>query len=223
MIVNRPGSPQTVVRFSWPAIAYSDERRVPLLVAAAILGGTFTSRLNNNLREQKGYTYGAGAGTEYYQGSEDPRRGPSLVSASASVRADVTGASVTRVPAASSSACAPGDITADELEKARSTLRNMRISAGESLDGLVSEQDAIVTYGLGPESLARDFARLEEVDLKTVNAAARAVLVPDGGVLVLVGDAKSIKQAARQPGPAGAGRRHGRAVPLGEVRSSRRR
>jgi predicted Zn-dependent peptidase len=87
-----------------------------------------------------------------------------------------------------------GDITAEELEKARSTLRNMRISAGESLDGLVSEQDAIVTYGLGPESLARDFAKLEEVDLKTVNAAARAVLVPDGGVLVLVGDAKSIRK-----------------------------
>jgi predicted Zn-dependent peptidase len=193
VIVDRPNSPQTVIRFAWPAIAYSDERRIPLSLASSVFGGMFTSRLNNNLREQKGYTYGAGAGVEYYAGSEDPRKGPSVVSATSSVRADVTGASL-REFLIELERMRKGDITADELEKARSTLRNARISSGESLGGLVGELDAIVTYGLGPDSLANDFVKLDHVDVAAVNAAARAVLIPDGGVLVLVGEAKAIKK-----------------------------
>jgi zinc protease len=193
VIVDRPNSPQTVVRFSWPAIGYGDERRIPLGLATTVLGGTFTSRLNNNLREQKGYTYGAGAGVDYYQGSADPRNGPSSVSCSASVRADVTGASL-REFLIELERMRKGDITPDELEKARSTIRNGRVSSGESLGGLVGELDTVVTFGLGPDTLAQDFARLDQVDLATVNAIARAVLVPDGGVLVLVGEAKAIKK-----------------------------
>jgi predicted Zn-dependent peptidase len=191
VIVNRPNSPQTVIRFAWPGVAYSDDRRIPLLVATSVLGGTFTSRLNYNLREQKGYTYGAGAGVEYYTGSEDPRRGPSVVAASASVRADVTGASL-REFLAEFARIRTGDVTADELEKARSSLRNARVTAGESLDGLVSELDGIVSFGLEPDSLAQEFAKLEQLDLKAVNAAARSILNPDGGVLVLVGEADAI-------------------------------
>jgi zinc protease len=193
VIVDRPNSPQTVIRFAWPGIAYSDERRIPLAFATTVLGGSFTSRLNNNLREQKGYTYGAGAGIDYYAGTEDPRKGPSAVSATASVRADVTGASI-REFLAELERMRKGDITSDELGKVRSTLRNGRIQSGESLGGLVAELDAVVTYGLGPDSLAQDFAKIDQVDLATINAAARAVLVPDGGVLVLVGEAKVIKK-----------------------------
>jgi predicted Zn-dependent peptidase len=200
VIVDRPNSPQTVIRFVWPGVTYADERRIPLVVAAAALGGTFTSRLNNNLREQKGYTYGAGAGLEYYQGSEDPVRGPSAIGASSSVRSDVTGASV-REFLREFDRMRVGDLTADELEKARSSIRNMRVLAAESLDGLVSELDTIVTYGLPPGSVAQDLARLDAVDLAAANAAARALLVPDGGVLVLVGEAKAIrKQLLDVPG-----------------------
>jgi predicted Zn-dependent peptidase len=199
VIVDRPSSPQTVIRFVWPGVTYADERRIPLLVASAVFGGMFTSRLNNNLREQKGYTYGAGAGLEYYQGSEDPTRGPSLIVASSSVRADVTGASVVEF-LKEFERMRVGDITAEELGKARSSLRNMRVQSGESLDGLVSELDAIVTYGLAPESFANDLARLDTIDLAAVNAAARSLLVPDGGVLVLVGEAKSIKRQLDIPG-----------------------
>jgi predicted Zn-dependent peptidase len=192
VIVDRPNSPQTVIRFSWPAIPHADDRRIPLGVAITVLGGTFTSRLNYNLREQKGYTYGAGAGAEYYPGSDDPRRGPSLVAASASVRTDVTGASL-REFLAEFDRIRKGDITAEELEKARSSLRNARVTAGESLDGLVSELDGIVGFGLPPDGYAQDFAKLEQVDLAAVNAAARAILHPDGGVLVLVGEAAKIR------------------------------
>jgi predicted Zn-dependent peptidase len=199
VIVDRKNSPQTVIRFVWPGIPYADDRRIPLAVATAAFGGTFTSRLNINLREQKGYTYGAGAGLEYYQGSDDPVRGPSLVAASSSVRADVTGASV-REFLHEFDRMRKGDITQDELVKARSSLVNMRVLSGESLDGLVSELDTIVTYGLPAGAMAADLTKLESVDLAAVNAAAKATLVPDGGVLVLVGDADVIKPQLDIPG-----------------------
>jgi predicted Zn-dependent peptidase len=200
VIVDRPASPQTVIRFVWPGIAHADDRRIPLMVASTVLGGTFTSRLNLNLREHKGYTYGAGSGIEYYQGSKDPTRGPSLVAAASSVRADVSGPSVIEFLREFERMRA-GDITADEVAKARLSLRNARIQTGESLDGLVGELDAVVTFNLSPESLVRDLGRLDAVDVAAVNAAARELLVPDGGVLVLVGDAKLVRlQLADVPG-----------------------
>ncbi|MBI4879750.1 MAG: insulinase family protein, partial [Planctomycetes bacterium] len=60
-LVDRPRAVQTVIHFALPGIARSDARRVPYELIGTVLGGTFTSRLNSNLREDKGFTYGAAA------------------------------------------------------------------------------------------------------------------------------------------------------------------
>ena len=59
VVVDRPEAPQTVVRFAAPAPAFADPARPKLRLLGTILGGSFTSRLNQNLREKNGYTYGA--------------------------------------------------------------------------------------------------------------------------------------------------------------------
>ncbi|MBC8143502.1 MAG: insulinase family protein [Armatimonadetes bacterium] len=59
IVVNRPGSAQTVLSFGVPGINRRDPEYFPLLLANRILGGGFNSRLNQKLREEKGYTYGA--------------------------------------------------------------------------------------------------------------------------------------------------------------------
>jgi len=59
MVVNRPGSAQTVLAFGVPGINRRDPDYFALLLANRILGGGFNSRLNQKLREEKGYTYGA--------------------------------------------------------------------------------------------------------------------------------------------------------------------
>ncbi len=192
LLVDRPGAPQTVIRFVWPGIAHRDEDRLALALATTVFGGSFTSRLNQNLREAHGYTYGARAGIEYHPGAEDPRNGPSLLSSSSSVHAQVTGASV-REFLAEFARMRLGDISGDEVEKARSTLRNIRVHASESLDGLVSELDGLVTFDLPLDHQVHDLARLEGVTVEQVNAVARRVLHPSGGVLVLVGDAAQIE------------------------------
>ena len=60
-LVDRPDAPQTSVRFLAPSPRFADPSRVPLRLLGTVLGGSFTSRLNQNLREKHGYTYGASA------------------------------------------------------------------------------------------------------------------------------------------------------------------
>ena len=58
-IVDKPGAPQTQIRIGWIGVPRSTPDYFPLLVLNTLLGGSFSSRLNLNLREKHGYTYGA--------------------------------------------------------------------------------------------------------------------------------------------------------------------
>ena len=80
--MDKPGAPQSQIRIGWIGVPRSTPDFFPLQVLNTVLGGSFSSRLNNNLREQHGYTYGAGRASTC--GSAGP------FSASAGVQADKT-------------------------------------------------------------------------------------------------------------------------------------
>ncbi|HET6922499.1 MAG TPA: pitrilysin family protein, partial [Anaeromyxobacteraceae bacterium] len=84
LLVPKAGLGQTVISLGRPGVPADHPDLEALLVANEVFGGAFTSRLNMNLREQRGYTYGAHSRVEAL-------RGAGLVAAGASVRADVTG------------------------------------------------------------------------------------------------------------------------------------
>jgi zinc protease len=123
--------------------------------------------------------------------------------ASSSVRADATGASV-REFMNEFARMRQGDITADELEKARETWFNAKVTQGEAISGLFAEFDALVSFGMPPSKQADDMKLVAGLELKTVNDVAKAQLHPDGGVLVLVGDAASILKQLEAVGVKGA-------------------
>jgi zinc protease len=87
ILIDRPGSVQSSIRFGGPGIAASHPDYVPLNLAGTILGGGFSSRVNLNLREAKGYTYGASAGTVEF-------RDAGWVNGGSDVRTAVTGAAI---------------------------------------------------------------------------------------------------------------------------------
>ena len=62
LLVNRPGATQSTVRVAFPAPAAGDPSDIPFRVTDALLGGSFTSRITTNIREDKGYTYSPGSG-----------------------------------------------------------------------------------------------------------------------------------------------------------------
>jgi len=112
VLVDRPDAVQTVIRFVMPGPVYADPKRRQHQLLGTILGGSFTSRLNQNLREEHGYTYGAGCAY-----AMNPSVG--YFTAASRVRADVTGASVGEFME-EFEGIRGGDISGEEARKARS-------------------------------------------------------------------------------------------------------
>ena len=186
MFVSRDDSVQSAIRIGRPAIAADSPDYFPLLMANAVLGGGFSSRLMQNLREDKGYTYGAGSAV----GAE--RAGGAVV-ASASVRNDVTGAALAefmREYAQLGSTAVPEG----ELEQTK------RYLAGGFL--LLNQQQAQVAstladywlVGLPPQTLSDYVPKLQAVTAAQVQAMARKYFAPKDQSIVVVGDAAVLPQ-----------------------------
>ena len=127
--MDKPESVQTVIRFYLPGPVYADPNRVKLTLLNTIFGGSFTSRLNQNLREQHGYTYGAGS--RYFM---DPQIGFFL--AYANVQAEVTGEALKEFLKEFAS-IRSGDISDEEVSKARASFRTDLVQDYENLGAVL--------------------------------------------------------------------------------------
>jgi zinc protease len=179
-VVHRPGSVQTEIRIGHPGLP----RRIPdyhaVSVMGAILGGLFNSRLNMQLREAKGYTYGAGAGF-------DMRRGAGPFTARAAVNTEVT------VPAvidtiAELERMRDTRVEAAELAAARDFLIGVFPLRFETPGAVVGAVAGLAIHGLPLEELTAYRERIVAVDIDAVAAAAREHLHVDRAAIVLVGD-----------------------------------
>jgi predicted Zn-dependent peptidase len=184
VLVDRPGASQTIVVFQMPGQAGTDPLRLPADVFNTLLGGSFTSRLNQNLREDKAYTYGAGSRFE-----RAPDQGS--FGASAQVRTDVTGASIGEFLAEFERIRA-GGIAPEEVGSAASTVRSRIVSGYESLGSTVRTWLALRERGAGPEDAARDLAALPGIDAAQLDALAAGLVPVEHMLLVLVGDAEAL-------------------------------
>jgi predicted Zn-dependent peptidase len=179
-VVHRPGSVQTEIRIGHPGLP----RRIPdyhaVSVMSAILGGLFNSRLNMQLREAKGYTYGAGAGF-------DMRRAAGPFTARAAVNTEVT------VPAvidtiAELQRMRDTRVDASELAAARDFLIGVFPLRFETPGAVVGAVAGLAVHGLPLEELTGYRERIEAVDVDAIEAAARDHLQVDRAAIVLVGD-----------------------------------
>ena len=187
VIVDKPGAVQTVVRFTFPATDSSDPNRLKLNALSVILGGSFTSRLNQNLREDKGYTYGAGSRFTLIPGL-------GYLTASADVRADVTGASLKEF-LKEFSKIRTGDITDAEASKADSTLRTETIQSLTGLQGLIGKAMNLNLAGRPFASISADLTELQTIKASDLNSLVNASIPLEKALLVLVGDkAQILKQ-----------------------------
>ncbi len=183
-LVDKPGAVQTVIRFAMPAPTLGDPNREALHAFHAVLGGMFTSRLNRNLREQKGYTYGAGSRLTM-------TRAIGYAAASSDVRADVTGASLSEFLAEFKRALS-GDLSDEEARKARSSLRTDLVGGLATLQGLLGEAVDRALAGRAFGTITADLAEIAALDARGLNGVAARALPYRTGVLVLVGDKTTI-------------------------------
>jgi predicted Zn-dependent peptidase len=172
------------VAFLLPGQAGTDPLRLPADVFNTLFGGSFTSRLNQNLREDKAYTYGAGS-------RFDRRPDQGVFMASAQVRTDVTGASIAEFLAEFERARG-GDIAPDEVASAVSAARSRIVSGYESLGSTVGTWLALRDRGNRPEDVAQDLAALPHVDAAQLNDLVSGLVPLEHMLLVMVGDADAI-------------------------------
>jgi zinc protease len=185
VIVDKPAAPQTVLL----AVTIGPARSTPdypaVSVMNTILGGLFSSRLNLNLREQHGYSYGAGS---FFFFNRMP--GPFL--AYALVRTDVTAASVTEMmkEIGKMSDTLP---SAEEMTLAKDSLVRSLPFTFETSDGVAGSFINIYNFDLGLDYYAKYPAMMQSVTPEQVQAGARKHIAPGKIIIVAVGDRGKIE------------------------------
>jgi predicted Zn-dependent peptidase len=185
LVVDKPGAAQTVVRFVTPGVGFRSQDRIALQVLNTLLGGSFTSRLNSDLREDKGWTYGAWSTFGFWDG-----RG--VFVADANVQTDHTGDSV-REFLSQFARIRAGGVTQGEAARARASLTAETVQRFESLSRAAGAFIPYARYGLPPGELAADMGRIPACVPAALDALAKEHVALPGGVLVLVGDAKAVR------------------------------
>jgi predicted Zn-dependent peptidase len=185
VLVDRPGAPQTLVLAVRPLPALEGADRAARELAGVALGGGFTSRLNQNLREKHGYTYGAGSRL-------DQVASQARLTVSTSVQTEVTGAALREIRA-ELDGLGTGGLPAAEAGKARETARSGLAEALGASAGLVRLLAEDVLAGRPPSALRDEVAALDQASAARVDAAARGgTFAFDGLTLVLVGDRAAV-------------------------------
>jgi zinc protease len=186
-VIHRPGAVQSEIRVGHLGVP----RKIPdfhaLSVMSAILGGLFNSRLNRKLREEKGYTYGAGAGY-------DMRRGTGPFAVRAAVNTDVTVPAIQDILAELEAMRAAPPSTA-ERHAARDYLVGVFPLRFETPSAVVGAIGGLLIQGLPMDELDRYRPAIEAVSDADVEAAARDHIRPSELAVVLVGDADAILPA----------------------------
>ncbi|HEY3517948.1 MAG TPA: pitrilysin family protein [Gammaproteobacteria bacterium] len=187
-IVDMPGAEQSAIRVGTVGVARSTPDYFPLQVLNTALGGSFTSRLNQNLREEHGYAYGANS-------RFDMRLSPGPFVAAANVQTDKTAESVTEIFNELEAIRKP--IGADELAKTKNYLALGFPGAFETIEDLAARIEELSIYGL-PEQFYADYtSKIGAVTAAAAQRAAAANIEPDALAVVVVGDRARIEPGIR--------------------------
>lgn len=189
ILVDRPEAPQSVIAFVRAGVAASNPLAPSLDLVNTALGGSFTSRLNQKLREEKGWSYGARSGFA-------ETRGVGSFVARAAVRTDVTGPALAEL-LKELKGLEQGGLTDEEVEKVRAQDRADLVQTYEPVGGVAERLSQLVAMGLPPNhdavcSLARQASSKPHLD-----RLAQRHFGPREGTIVVVGPRKIIEEQLR--------------------------
>jgi zinc protease len=189
-IVDRPGSAQSVISIGQIGVARSTPDYFPLLVLNTMLGGQFVSRVNLNLREDKGYTYGARTSFDY-------RRGAGPFAASAGVFTNVTKESVAEFMKELRGVRGEIPITEKELEFSKQAIIRGFPRGFETPGQMANRLGDVVLYDLPDDYFNSYIQNVRAVTLADVQRVANQHLDPAKMAILIVGDRKVIEPGLR--------------------------
>jgi zinc protease len=192
VIIDKPGAPQTAVVMAAPGVAQSDPDYEALLVANRIFGGSFSSRLNEDLRETRGYTYGA-------YSSVAALRGAGLVSITMDVETPSTADAVQETFSELDRLAASG-VTADELTRAKQWMTESLPANFATRAKTLGTLRTLYLGDLPPDYFRSRPARLAAISADDVGAVARRRFRPGAFTVVAVGERSAIEAPLRTLG-----------------------
>jgi zinc protease len=190
-LIDRPGAPQSEVRLAMLAPDRSTSDYYSLQVLNNVLGGGFSSRLNLNLRENKGYSYGAFSALRF-------GRFQSLLLGIAPVETRVTKEAIQEMLAEfEAMASWERPVTEQEIDDAKATLVRGYAQRYETLAQIAGEVAELEGFGLPVEDLSRYTSGIEAVSLDDLKRSAHDYISTEKHVLVIVGDLVQVEPAIR--------------------------
>lgn len=186
VIVDRPGSVQSEVRVGQVGVARSTPDYFPIVVMNTMLGGAFSSRLNLNLRERHGFTYGVSS-------SFVMRREPGPFLISTAVQTEVTARAVTEI-LREVEAIRQEPASGRELDDARNYAAGTFPLRLQTTDGVASRLAELVVHDLPRDYFDSYRERILAVGAEDALRAARDHVDPDSLSIVIVGDAAAIRE-----------------------------
>jgi zinc protease len=189
ILVDRPGSVQSSIVIGQPGFRATDPEYIPMLALNHVLGGAVSSRLNTNLREKHGYTYGIFSGL-------DLRPGAGAYQVQSEVRTNATDSALVEA-IGEYRRLVTEPIPAAELQGGVNNLVSGFPNAVQSVQGLTGRLQNLIIWGLPMDFYATYRERLAAVTPEDVRRVATAKLTPDNLVVVVAGDLSKIEAPIR--------------------------
>ncbi|NHA13457.1 pitrilysin family protein [Thioalkalivibrio sp. XN279] len=188
-LVDQPGSPQANIIAAQLVISSADPASLELDIANGVFGGSFTSRINMNLREDKGWSYGVRSSTSGARGQR-----PWYILAPVEIAR--TGDSIRELIAELEAFTGERPAEADELEKIRANRIRSLPGRYETASAVLGALSSIEAYGWPDDQVLREQERIQTMTLEQVREAAKTLDV-DTLTWVVVGDLEQIEPQVR--------------------------
>ena len=190
-LLDKPAAAQSVLRAGHVTVPRNHPDYFPLVVMNAVLGGQFVSRLNMNLRERRGYSYG-------FQSRFDWLRGPSNLLAGGSVETAVTREAIQEILKEFREIRSERPISLSELDAAKAAIIRGYPRGFETPAQIASRLWEMVLFDL-PEDYFESFQqRVEAVSLEDARRVARQYLDPDHLMILVVGDRNALEPKLKE-------------------------
>ncbi len=190
-LVDRPGAPQSVIRAMHTTIPRLHPDYLGLTLMNYAFGGQFSARLNQNLRQEKGYSYG-------YQSHVQWFRGPSLMLAGGSVQTEVTKESVFETLKEFNEVRGSRPISAEELDNSKQSVLRSFPANFERPGAIMGQVLQMVQFGLPDDYLQTVRSNVEAVTLDEVHRVTQELVRPDQLKILVVGDRQQIEKGLRE-------------------------
>ena len=192
-LIDRPGSGQSVIQAGFVLDKTGRDDLVTLRQANDVLGGAFLSRMNSDLRETKGWSYGVSSGISSSEGR-------TTFTINAPVQADRTGDSISVLLSQMKDFLGPKGTTASELERTTNGSIRELPGAFETSDAVLGAIQRIIWLGRPDDYWEKLPARYAAMKADDFDAAARTTLDPAKITWLVVGDAVSVKPQLAKTG-----------------------